>query len=101
MIEPSACLATRPVSTINSLSPSLIDSFRYFFTGILFSPSDNSTGNVYSVPQASNPPRVLGKISCYVLCEPRQREAGISEQQSKSGTRLHYREAHAASDAIR
>src|SRR4029077_13657708 len=40
--EPSACFATFPVSTVNSRSPSLIDSLRYFFTAILvLSPSDN------------------------------------------------------------
>ena len=32
--EPSACLATLPVSTISSLLPSLIDSFKYFFVVI-------------------------------------------------------------------
>src|SRR3954453_11628393 len=32
--EPSACLATLPVSTISSLLPSLIDSFKYFFVCI-------------------------------------------------------------------
>ena len=34
--EPSACFATFPVSTISSLSPSLIDSFKYFFFVIYF-----------------------------------------------------------------
>src|SRR3954453_13718047 len=34
MTEPSACLATLPVSTISSLFPSLIDSFKYFFVCI-------------------------------------------------------------------
>src|SRR3954451_7874591 len=33
--DPSACLATFPVSTVRSRSPSLIDSFKYFFTAIL------------------------------------------------------------------
>src|SRR5438132_7639252 len=30
--DPSACLATRPTSTLSSRSPTLIDSFRYFLT---------------------------------------------------------------------
>src|SRR5205823_75015 len=33
--DPSACLATRPTSTVRSRSPTLIDSFRYFLTVIL------------------------------------------------------------------
>src|SRR5216117_4582423 len=32
--DPSACLATRPISTVRSRSPTLIDSFRYFLTVI-------------------------------------------------------------------
>src|SRR5437660_3073978 len=32
--DPSACLATRPTSTVRSRSPNLIDSFKYFFTVI-------------------------------------------------------------------
>src|SRR5258705_11973101 len=32
--DPSACLATRPTSTLSSRSPTRIDSFRYFFTVI-------------------------------------------------------------------
>src|SRR5215813_38449 len=30
--DPSACLATRPTSTVRSRSPNLIDSFKYFLT---------------------------------------------------------------------
>src|SRR5437660_10488986 len=33
--DPSACLATRPISTVRSRSPTLIDSFKYFLTVIL------------------------------------------------------------------
>src|SRR5215813_10853008 len=32
--DPSACLATRPTSTVRSRSPNLIDSFKYFLTVI-------------------------------------------------------------------
>src|SRR5882672_6498562 len=32
--DPSACLATRPTSTVRSRSPTRIDSFRYFLTVI-------------------------------------------------------------------
>src|SRR5438067_3315798 len=41
--DPSACLATRPISTVRSRSPSLIDSFKYFLTVIsISSPFDDS-----------------------------------------------------------
>src|SRR5882672_10090749 len=41
--DPSACLATRPTSTVRSRSPTRIDSLRYFLTVIFrSSPSDDT-----------------------------------------------------------
>src|SRR6185295_14633963 len=57
--DPSACLATRPDSTVNSFSPSLIDSLRYFFSGIFCSPSNFTPEHV----QVAGVTKHLGAIA--------------------------------------
>src|SRR2546423_15357666 len=49
MTEPSACLAILPVSTVKSRSPSLMVSFKFFFTGISCVSFDNVRAHVSSV----------------------------------------------------
>src|SRR5256885_17174472 len=65
--DPSACLATRPTSTVRSRSPTLIDSFKYFFTVISFVSFDDDR-RICALPhgQASAPAR---SVSSAAICE--------------------------------
>src|SRR6266436_116425 len=72
--DPSACLATRPTSTLSSRSPTRIDSFKYFFTVILVRLL-LTTPTAWGRHAASRPLR-FGLVNCraFAVCDRLRRE---------------------------
>src|SRR5207247_4625399 len=90
--EPSACFATRPVSTVKSLSPSFMDSLRYFLTGIFLSPSDNDLKPFRHASVAIYNLGASRFAVWFFSLTPRRDALGNYERKNKGGTSPGFRE---------